>query len=417
MRILQVSHSDSPGERFNGYDLMKELNKFEDVSCSMIVSKNTYAESVGILNKKNQVLQNRMVALGKNLGVENLISPWVKMIVETQEWKNADVVHYQLLRGFPISAYEMNRLFEGKKAVWTIHNSWPFTGGCIHPLQCEKWKNGGCHDCARQDAESVVNSSFASEEYQYKKKCYKMSDFPIIVTTDYMKDQISQSILSKHPVYKIPFGLKKEEFESGDINGFCKKYGIHKYKFTIGFRNNNGKLKGTKYIFEALRLLIDTVEKNEEDVQKIQIISVGGKEMPDDISRRVETHSLEWLNGSDIGSFYEKCDIFLMPSLAESFGLMSIEAMAHGCVVITFKSTAPAEIIGAPKYGVAVKYGNSTAITEEILHLLYNDGARERLSARGKEYVKEMYSFENYVKAHMMLYEKMIQGSYTNQRK
>ena len=30
---------------------------------------------------------------------------------------------------------------------------------------------------------------------------------------------------------------------------------------------------------------------------------------------------------------------------------------------------------------------------------------------------KEMYSFENYVKAHMMLYEKMIQGSYTNQRK
>lgn len=139
--------------------------------------------------------------------------------------------------------------------------------------------------------------------------------------------------------------------------------------------------------------------------------------MPDDISRRVETHSLEWLNGSDIGSFYEKCDIFLMPSLAESFGLMSIEAMAHGCVVITFKSTAPAEIIGAPKYGVAVEYGNSTAITEEILHLLYNDGARERLSARGKEYVKEMYSFENYVKAHMMLYEKMIQGSYTNQRK
>jgi hypothetical protein len=29
-----------------------------------------------------------MVALGKNLGVENLISPWVKMIVETQGWKN-----------------------------------------------------------------------------------------------------------------------------------------------------------------------------------------------------------------------------------------------------------------------------------------------------------------------------------------
>ena len=81
MRILQVSHSDSPGERFNGYDLMKELNKFEDVSCSMIVSKNTYAESVGILNKKNQVLQNRMVALGKNLGVENLMLSTINFYV------------------------------------------------------------------------------------------------------------------------------------------------------------------------------------------------------------------------------------------------------------------------------------------------------------------------------------------------
>ena len=100
-----------------------------------------------------------------------------------------------------------------------------------------------------------------------------------------------------------------------------------------------------------------------------------------------------------------------MPSLAETFGVMAIEAMAAGCTVISFKDTVLEEVTNAPECGIAVEYSSSDAIAEAIMHLL---GHPEELSDRGRkgcEFVKENYSFDQYVDRHIRLYQEIMEES------
>ena len=70
---------------------------------------------------------------------------------------------------------------------------------------------------------------------------------------------------------------------------------------------------------------------------------------------------LGWQDNEEVmRRFFVSCDIFIMPSLAESFGLMAIEAMAAECVVVCFEGTVIEENTGAPDIGVSVSYKSSS---------------------------------------------------------
>lgn len=399
MKILQVTHSDSPGESFNGYKLMKELNKYDDVECKMLVKKQQHSDTVKIAIQ-DDILQMKMVAMGSALSSENLISPWVKLIINTKEWMEADIVHYQLMRGFPISVFDMEELFKDKKSVWTIHNEWPYTGGCTYPLECQRWNTGGCKVCNRSDTSLHEKLFFSEKEFESKKNCYQNTTFPIIVSTKYMKNQIeNNSILKNHPINIIPFGIEEPDIEQSDVIEFRKKYEIETMKVVIGFRNNNGYIKGCEYIYAALK----------EVDRDICIISVGGDPIPEEIQNKYECRSLRWLTEKEMQSFYEVCDIFLMPSLAESFGLMALEAMIHSVPVITFKNTAIQEIVNAPECGIACKYKDTEELKCAIQYLVDNEEERKVRGIKSRVFALSNYQISDYVNAHYRVYSHILE--------
>lgn len=403
MNILQVSHSDNPGERFNGYDLMEAL-KTKGISSSMLVrnKKNRNNDVHAILTKQEEVTCAQISSFGQVYQTENIISPWVRLIVNTKEWKDADIVHYQFMRAFPISVYDMNCLFSNKRVIWTVHNFWPMTGGCIHPLNCIKWKTS-CSSCFQRNMKENTPYQYASYEFQQKRKCYKENQINVVVASDFMKNAVEKSsIMSKQDTHFIPFGIKEEElrYDISDNLLFRRKYGIPENKIVIGFRNHNAFIKGINYIWEALRSF---------DYEDIEIVSVGGDDIPDDIKMRYSCKALAWLSYEEIQSFYAACDIFIMPSIVESFGLMAIEAMSKRSVVICFKDTVLEEIINAPECGIAVQYKNSNELGKAIYKLVNNNTERRRRADAGREYVKKMYSFEEYVNRHIELYLQIME--------
>ena len=63
-----------------------------------------------------------------------------------------------------------------------------------------------------------------------------------------------------------------------------------------------------------------------------------------------------WTNDEALLSdLYAACDFFAMPSKAEAFGLMAIEAMACGRPVLSLEGTALPSITFAPDAGLAVE--------------------------------------------------------------
>jgi glycosyltransferase involved in cell wall biosynthesis len=80
--------------------------------------------------------------------------------------------------------------------------------------------------------------------------------------------------------------------------------------------------------------------------------------------------------GEDLATHYASADIFLFASLTETFGNVTVEAMASGLAVVAFDYAAAAELIEDGENGVLCPMPNSDAFVRAALALA---GDRQRL--------------------------------------
>ena len=104
-------------------------------------------------------------------------------------------------------------------------------------------------------------------------------------------------------------------------------------------------------------------------------------------------------------------DIFLMPSTAEAFGLMAVEAMACGTPVIVFEGTALPKTIHAPLGGLAVP-PDADALAGAIKELLTNTSLRQTMADFGGKIVRRDHTLDLYVSRHLDFYQELIQEKY-----
>ena len=79
--------------------------------------------------------------------------------------------------------------------------------------------------------------------------------------------------------------------------------------------------------------------------------------------------------GEDLAAHYASGDIFLFPSMTETYGNVTVEAMASGLAVVAYRYAAAAEHIAHEENGLHAGFGNE----EEFMQLacgLANDAAR-----------------------------------------
>jgi glycosyltransferase involved in cell wall biosynthesis len=77
---------------------------------------------------------------------------------------------------------------------------------------------------------------------------------------------------------------------------------------------------------------------------------------------------------------YLDADVFVMPSLADSYGLVVSEAMSTGLPVIVSENTGMADLITDGREGYVVPIRDSGAIAEKLTFLYEN---REQLASMG----------------------------------
>jgi glycosyltransferase involved in cell wall biosynthesis len=147
--------------------------------------------------------------------------------------------------------------------------------------------------------------------------------------------------------------------------------------------------KGFDVLIEALRLLVAA------GVPFRAVLAGDGVEKG--ALRRLATHSgleqhLEfpgWEN--DKQRFFGSIDIFCLPSLHEPFGVVLLEAMAHGLPVIATDSEGPSEIIAHQCDGVIVPKGNAVALAEALALILRDPSAARQIGGQAYETVRRKY--------------------------
>ena len=97
-------------------------------------------------------------------------------------------------------------------------------------------------------------------------------------------------------------------------------------------------------------------------------------------------------------SYYKNCDIFVLPSTEEGFGIVFLEAMYFSKPCIGARATSIPEVIEEGKTGLLCEANNIKSLTDSIIKLLKDENLRSSLGRAGKERLEKKFSYEIFKK-------------------
>ena len=195
-------------------------------------------------------------------------------------------------------------------------------------------------------------------------------------------EQIKQIYMgSESPIFLEPYRKEtlKKDF-AGD-------------SFLIGLFSRIEKFKGQDLLIKASNKLI-------QEGLDIKILIIG-KNMDDkyldELKSYVKKHKLKekvlFMNfAKDINSLMQICDLIVLTSKEETFGLVLIEAMDLLVPVIASNKGGVLEIIEDEKSGLLFESQNIKSLEDKIRKMYEDEKLRARLSKNAKERVNELFN-------------------------
>ena len=107
-------------------------------------------------------------------------------------------------------------------------------------------------------------------------------------------------------------------------------------------------------------------------------------------------------------SAYSACDVFVLPSEYEAFGLVLLEAMACKKPCIATKVGGVSEVVEDGKTGILIEYGKPESLANAIIELLGDDSRRKNMGRQGRERVKENFIWPKIVNQLERVYEDLL---------
>lgn len=95
-------------------------------------------------------------------------------------------------------------------------------------------------------------------------------------------------------------------------------------------------------------------------------------------------------------AIYARAAVFAMPSNGEGFGLVYLEAMAHGLACIASTNDAAGEIVVDGETGFLVEQEDTQLLAQRIIVLLQNQDLRRQFGQRGQERQRRRFSYEHF---------------------
>lgn len=117
-----------------------------------------------------------------------------------------------------------------------------------------------------------------------------------------------------------------------------------------------------------------------------------------------------WMDNSSpqLKELYETSRIFALPSEAENFPIVLLEAMAAGAAIITSQGTGCAEVVGEAALLVPPK--DAAAIGKAVTTLLGEPALAERLGQAARTRIEQRFSWGAVATSHVALYEQQLQN-------
>ncbi|MBB3900230.1 glycosyltransferase [Roseococcus suduntuyensis] len=387
--MLQVSSTDLAGGRFNGHAIGPRLTQRGIQSRMLVWNRQSQDATVrAFLPLRGARRMNAWLGRMERARSIHARLQYQSFLLAAHPWfREADVVHYHLIHDGWFSLDALPFLTRRKPSLWTWHDPWIMTGHCIYPLGCGRWRTG-CGACPDLTLPFAMRRDRTADQHRWKQGVVGRSRVEVILASRHMQAMAEASPIARGlSTHLLPFGVDLDFFTPGDVAAARARLGIRPDRVVIGFRGAaENMFKGGDLVIEALRGL------PAELAEKLCLLSTHahGQTLP--FVDRHQVVELGW--NTDpllVRDSLLAADFFVMPSRAEAFGMMAIEAMACGKPVIVTDGTSLPEVTQAPEIGIAVPAGDVPALTAAILRLIQNPYERAARGAAGRALAEARY--------------------------
>jgi phosphatidylinositol alpha-1,6-mannosyltransferase len=118
-----------------------------------------------------------------------------------------------------------------------------------------------------------------------------------------------------------------------------------------------------------------------------------------------------FIRRSELRDLYGRASVFAMPSRGEGFGIVYLEAMAHGLPCVGSTHDAAGDIIQDGVTGFLVRQDDPDTIADRLTRLLSDAGLRDRMGRAGRERQRSEFSYERFQERLVALVEDHLEGA------
>src|ERR1051325_320777 len=225
----------------------------------------------------------------------------------------------------------------------------------------------------------------------------QQADF-IISVSEYSKRQISEL---NGPVngrfYLLPNALQWDEgYDTGMLALPTSPIGTR--LLTVCRLDGAERYKGVDMVIEALPSVA-------AEVPAVKYVIVGSgsdtarlKELARRVGVAERVDFLGSVNDSELRLQYQACDVFVMPSAGEGFGIVFLEAMQYSKPIVAANSGGSPEVVQNEGTGLLVRYGDILQLKQTLVRLCLNPELRSRLGQAGRQRLQERFTFPHFKK-------------------
>lgn len=172
---------------------------------------------------------------------------------------------------------------------------------------------------------------------------------------------------------------------------------------------------------KRLDLLIDAIFQLKREME-IKLIIIGNGPERENLQKYISKSGLEkivempgFIVRDELPNYYRECDLFVLPSVNEGFGLTLAEAMLNRRPVIGADSGGIPDLIEEGRTGLLFPEGDSGKLAEAMRRILKDDRFAQQIAENGFQYVKGNLSSERIGEKMFAVYkdalkEKKVEG-------
>lgn len=129
-----------------------------------------------------------------------------------------------------------------------------------------------------------------------------------------------------------------------------------------------------------------------------------------------ETVFAGFLHGDELAAGYASSDIFFFPSITETFGNVTLEAMASGLPAVTADATGSRSLVRDGETGFLVPVDREEQMIERLVQLLTDGEMRRKFGVRAREIAVSEHEWDGIFARLRSDYEDAITGYATGKR-